>query len=169
MVPLRLVTLIVMNPGRPSVIVLAPVEESPEGTSRIVPIWIGSHEAAQMGVAIEGVRLPRPTTHDLMLDLMTNLDATVDHALIFDLQGQTFFAKLVLRQGGRLIELDARPTDALSLAIRQQAPFYIDETLLDRASFPYVFKTAKDDEAELEAFHSFLENLAPEDFENPEL
>ena len=168
MIPLKLLTLIVMNPGQPSVIVLAPIEDNPADTSRIVPIWIGSHEAAQMGVAIEGVRLPRPTTHDLFLDTLTNLDARIDSALIHDLKGQTFFAKLFIRQGDRVIELDARPTDALALAIRQQAPFYIDEALLDRASFPYVFKRAHNDEAELEEFHSFIEHLAPEDFENPE-
>ena len=88
----------------------------------------------------------------------------VDHVVISGAKGATFFAKLSLRQGGRLIELDARPTDALSLAIRQEAPFYIDEAVLERTSFPYVFRTRDDDEAVMQEFRTFLDTLAPEDF-----
>lgn len=168
MVPLRILTLIVTGPAQPSVLVLQPVEDSPEGKSRIVPIWIGTQEATQLGIAIEHVRLPRPTTHDLFLDAITNLDARVDHVVISEAKGATFFAKLYLRQAGRLIELDARPTDALSLAIRQEAPFYIEESVLERASFPYVFRTPPDDEAVMQEFRTFLDTLAPEDFADGE-
>lgn len=164
MIPLRVLTLIVTAPGQPSVLVLEPIEDTPEGKSRIVPIWIGTQEATQLGIAIEHVRLPRPTTHDLFLDAVTNLDARVDHVVINGAKGATFFAKLVLRQGGRLVELDARPTDALSLAIRQEAPFYIDEAVLERTSFPYVFRKRADDEAVMQEFRTFLDTLAPEDF-----
>lgn len=164
MVPLRILTLIVTEPRHPSVLVLEPVEDSPEGKSRILPIWIGTQEATQLGIALEHVRLPRPTTHDLFLDAVTNLDARVDHVLINDAKGPTFFAKLCLRQAGRLIELDARPTDALALAIRQEAPFYVDEDVLERASFPYLFRQRPDDEQAMREFRDFLENLAPEDF-----
>lgn len=169
MIPLRVLTLIVAGPSQPAVLVLEPVEEMPIGKSRIVPVWIGSTEAAQVGVALEHVRLPRPMTHDLFLDALTNLDARVDHVLISDVKKQTFFAKLVLRQGERLIELDARPTDALSLCIRQDAPFCIEETVLEKASFPYVFKNRQEEErvkeAELQEFRSFLDDIAPEDFD----
>ena len=165
MIPLRVLTLIVTNAAQPSVLVLEPVEDAIEGKSRIVPIWIGSNEAAQLGVAIEHVRLPRPMTHDLFLDALTNLDARVDHVLISGVKGQTFYAKLVLRQGTRLIELDARPTDALSLALRQEAPFYIEESVLEKSSFPYLFKQEKSQEVELQEFRSFLDELSPEDFE----
>lgn len=78
-------------------------------------------------------------THDLFLDALTNLDARIDHVLINEVNGPTFYAKLVLRQHSRLIELDARPSDALALAIRQEAPIYMNEDVLERASFPYVF------------------------------
>lgn len=163
-IPLRVLTLIVISPAQPSVLVLEPVEETPEGKSRVVPIWIGPQEAMQLGIAIEHVRMPRPTTHDLFLDALTNLDTRVDHVVINDVKGQTFFAKLTLRQGARLVELDARPTDAISLALRQEAPFYIEEDILERASFPYLFKSNHDEEAELQEFHTFIEGLKPEDF-----
>lgn len=168
MIPLRVVTLIFAGPTQPSVLVLEPVEEKTAGTSRIVPIWIGGTEAAQLSIAIEHARLPRPMTHDLFLDAITNLDARIDHVVINAVKGQTFFTKLVLRQGGRLIELDARPTDSLALAIRQEAPFYINENVLEKASFPYLFKDEHNHEAELREFRSFVEKLAPEDFSESE-
>ena len=173
MVPLQVLTLIVSCPNQPSVLVLSPMEDnsahvSSDGVfhnSRVVPIWIGSHEAAQISVALEHVRMPRPITHDLFLDALTNLDACIDHVLIYDAKGSVFFAKLVLRQAGRLVELDARPSDALALAIRQEAPFYINEDVLERSSFPYVFKDEKSEEEQLEEFKVFLEQISPEDFE----
>lgn len=164
MVPLRVLTLIVIGPGHPSVLVLEPVEDTRVGAARVVPIWIGPNEAAQLGAAIEHARLPRPMTHDLFLDALTNLDARIDHVLINDLHGSVFHTKLVIRQAGRSIELDARPTDSLALAIRQDAPYYIDEDVLERASFPYLFKQQRNEEEELEQFRSFLEELAPGDF-----
>lgn len=122
MVPLRILTLIVGAPTQPGVLVLEPVEKTPPGKSRVVPIWVGANEAAQIGAAINNAKLPRPTTHDLFLDAITNLDTRVDHVLINHLSGKVFHSKLVLKQGERTIELDARPTDSVSLAIRQQAP-----------------------------------------------
>lgn len=89
-------------------LVLQPVEETPAGKARIVPIWIGPTEAAQIGMALEHVKFARPMTHDLMLDALTNLDARVDSMVIYGSKGQMFFAHLVLSQGGRLITLDAR-------------------------------------------------------------
>lgn len=166
MKPVNVQTLIVSAAPAPSILVLQPIEEpSQPGKYRIVPIWVGMNEATQLGIALEKARLARPMTHDLFLDALTNLDARVDHVVINDVKGPTFFARLALRQGGRLIELDARPSDALSLAVRQEAPIYIEDNVLERASFPYLFKKAPDEEDELEEFRTFLEELAPEDFE----
>lgn len=164
MTPLRILTLIVMGPQTPAVLVLEPIEEQKEGVSRVLPIWIGVNETMQLAIAIERAKLPRPLTHDLFLDALTNLDTCVDHVVITGVTGQTFYANLVLRQGGRLITLDARPTDALSLAIREDAPFMIEDEVLDAASFPYIFKSAEYKEAQIEEFQSFLKDLNPEDF-----
>lgn len=169
MIPVNIQTLIVSAAPAPSIIVLRPVEEAiQEGKYRIIPIWIGVAEAAQMGVALEKARFSRPMTHDLLLDALTNLDARVDHVVINDVKGATFFARLALRQHDRLIDLDARPSDALALAVRQKAPIYVEEDVLERASFPYVLKRTGQDvdaERELSEFRRFLEELAPEDFD----
>ena len=121
MVPLKVLTLVVAGQNQPSVLVLQPVEETPAGKARIVPIWIGPTEAAQIGMALEHVKFARPMTHDLMLDALTNLDARVDSMVIYGSKGQMFFAHLVLSQGGRLITLDARPSDAIALALRRRS------------------------------------------------
>lgn len=165
MIPVTIHTLIMTAPPSPSVVVLQPEEEAQEmRTRRIVPIWIGTAEATQLGVALEKARFSRPMTHDLFLDALTNLDARIDHVLINAVKGSTFFARLTLRQHGRLIDLDARPSDALSLAVRQEAPIYLEESVLEKASFPYVFRKNPQNEEEIAKFHTFLENIAPDDF-----
>ena len=95
MIPVTVQTLIVSAAPSPSIIVLQPVEEIvQEGKSRIIPIWVGVNEATQMGIALEKARFSRPMTHDLFLDALTNLDAQIDHVVINDVQGATFFARL---------------------------------------------------------------------------
>ena len=164
MIPLKVLTLIVLNSMQPAALVMEPIEEHQRTKSRIVPVWVGPAEAMQLGMAVEHMRTPRPLTHDLMLDALTNLDARIDHAVINDVKGTTFFAKLYLKQGDRMIELDARPSDAIALAIREDAPIYIDERTLDEGSYPYIIGEDAA-ESEIEEFHSFLENISPEDFQ----
>lgn len=166
MVPVRIQTLIVSSSPAPSIIVLQPIEESDQLNSRIIPIWVGINEATQMGIALEKARFARPMTHDLFLDALTNLDARIDHVYIHDVRDSTFYAKLVLRQHSRLLEIDARPSDALALAIRQESPIYVDEEVLEKASFPYVFKKSANEDEEVEEFREFVEGLAPEDFQS---
>ena len=169
MVPINIKTLVVSSAPSPSVLVLQPDEEPVQpGKYRIVPIWVGMFEASQLGCALENTQMTRPMTHDLFLNALTNLDARVDHVLINEVKGATFFTRLTLRHQGRLVELDARPSDSIALAIRQQAPIYIEEDVLDRASYPFVVKAAggeEDQEAVMTEFREFLEDLAPEDFE----
>ena len=164
MVPVKVLTLIVAGANQPSALVLQPIEETPPDKARIVPIWIGPPEAAQVGMALEAVKFARPLTHDLFLDAITNLDARIDSTVIYRVKKQMFFAHLVLSQGGRLITLDARPSDAIALALRQGAPLYIDEDVLNQASFPYLFRGEKQTEEELAEFKTFLDHISPEDF-----
>lgn len=165
MVELKVLTLIVTGMGSPSFLVLQPIEESvAEGKSRVVPICIGPHEAMGLGTVLESAKFTRPTTHDLMLDALTNLDARIDHVVINDMKGGTFFSRLCITQYGRLIDLDARPSDSIALALRQGAKIYIDEDVLERASFPYLFNAPYDEEAIVEDFKTFLDDISPEDF-----
>ena len=165
MIELKVLTLIVTGMGSPSFLVMQPMEEPvAEGKSRVVPICVGPHEAMGLGMVLEGTKFVRPMTHDLMLDALTNLDARVDHVLIADVKDGTFFARLCLAQHGRLIDLDARPSDAIALAMRQSSPVYIDEDVLERASFPYLFNQPYDEEAIVEDFKAFLDDVSPDDF-----
>ena len=165
MVELKVLTLIMTGMGSPSFLVLQPIEESvSEGKSRVVPICVGPNEALSLGAVLEGAKFARPMTHDLMLDALTNLDARVDHVFINNVKDGTFFARLCLTQHGRLIDLDARPSDAIALALRQGAPVHIDEDVLEQASFPYLFNRPYDEEAIVEEFKDFLDGVSPDDF-----
>ena len=164
MIEVHVLTMVFTSPEHPAIMVLEPDEEPVlQGVQRILPIWIGPQEAMQIGTALERIKMPRPVTHDLFLDALTNLDARVDHVLINGVSGKTYFAKLYLKQGPRLIELDARPTDAIALAIREGAPIYADEDVLASASYPFILKEGADKELELKEFDNFIENLKPED------
>ena len=170
MVEVNVQTLVVSTAPAPCVLVLQPLLEEPTETddhvsSRILPIWVGVAEATQLGMALEKAKFARPMPHDLMLDALTNLDATIDHVLISDVRGSMFYARLYLRHHDRLVDLDARPSDAISLALRQNAPIYVEESVLDRASYPFVYRKRADRATELEAFKSFVQTLEPEDFE----
>ena len=159
-------TLVVAPSPNPSILVLCPTKDFETGRScRVVPIWLGAPEAMQLGFALEGTKLGRPLTHDLLLDALTNLDARVDRVEIHDVQGHTFFAHLILRAGNRVITLDARPSDAVALAIRQDAPIYMSKSVIDAASYPYVFNNNAADEKELDDFREFVQSLSPQDFE----
>lgn len=166
MIPVSIQTLVVAAAPSPSVLVLCPADDfNKHTTCRVVPIWLGAVEAAQLGMAMETTKTSRPLTHDLMLDALTHLDTMVDRVEIYDVKRHTFFAHLILRCGQRIITLDARPSDAVSLAIRQDAPLYMAQRVLDVASFPFVFRKDKTDEKELDEFREFVQSLSPEDFE----
>ena len=165
MVPVKVLTLIATEAPSPSILVLQPIEETiTEGVSRVVPIYVGVVEALNLGIALENTRLARPTTHDLMLDMLTNLDARIDHVYIHENRGTTFFSKLVIAQHDRLIELDARPSDAIALAIRQEMPVYINERVLEATSFPYLYKEPLSEDQIVDDFKKFLDTINPEDF-----
>lgn len=163
---MKVLTLIVTGVATPSFLVLQPLEEpASPGKSRVVPICIGPHETLSLGAVLEGAKFARPMTHDLMLDALTNLDARIERAVITDVKDSTFFSRLCLTQYGRLIDLDARPSDAIALALRQGAPVYIEEDVLARASYPYLFKRPYDEDQIVEDFKSFLDGISPDDFQ----
>lgn len=94
MVPIAVQKIIIGSAPGPSILVLQPIEESPvPGVSRIVPIMVGAAEAAQLHLAVTHTKVARPTTHDLLLDALTNLDASVDHVLIDKVKGSLFFCE----------------------------------------------------------------------------
>lgn len=98
---------------------------------RVLPIWVGVLEANSIAVALEQLNLPRPMTHDLMLNLSHILGAKMIRAIISDLKDNTFYAEICLIRENREIVLDARPSDAIALALRADAPIYVHDSIVD--------------------------------------
>lgn len=98
--------------------------------SREFSIVIGTFEALAIDRRIKGIRNQRPLTHDLMSSVLEELDADLERIVIHDLRDHTFFAKLVIRHGGKLLEVDSRPSDAIALGIAENAAIYVDERVL---------------------------------------
>ena len=131
--------------------------------NRYLPIWIGPNEATAIALALQGVEPQRPMTHDLLKAIVGALDTEVTRVDVTKLVEGTFFANLVLDQGGREITVSARPSDAIALAARTDAPIFADRDLLDEAG---VEIEEDGQEEEIERFREFLEDVTPEDFDS---
>jgi len=101
---------------------------------RMVPIYIGPAEAISIDIALRKETTPRPMTHDLVKSIMDNFSIGIDRIIIDDLDEQVFYARLMLRNGGREIEIDARPSDCIALAVRSEARIFIEQGILDKVS-----------------------------------
>ncbi len=100
------------------------------GLERQFPIMIGTFEGLAIDRRVKGLATPRPMTHDLMANLIDRLDCELERIVIHDLREHTFFAKLVVRQNGTLVEVDARPSDAIALGVASEVPLYVEESVL---------------------------------------
>ena len=112
-------------------------------TERYLPIWIGPAEADAIAVKLQGVSVPRPLTHDLLNSIVDTLGASVNSIIVSDLKNDTFFAKIILNVDGKQMEVDSRPSDAIALAVRVQAPIYAEEVVLDKAGILLDKETGK--------------------------
>ncbi len=163
MIPVAIDTLVVGIPPSPSVIVLRPVgDTNPAGN--VLPIWIGPTEAASIGLALEGSQGERPMTHDLLTSFLAAMNAKLEHVIIHAVEGTTFYATIVLNKRGVCVNVDARPSDSVALAVREQAPIYVEEEVMSLAAFPAALNPAGTKAIEVDEFHNFIENVSPEDF-----
>lgn len=128
---------------------------------RALPIWITQDMARAILTALENQRSPRPLTHDLMVNILETWEIKLERIVIHALQDNTFYAVLTVRQGEVKKEIDARPSDAIALALRTNCSIWVLEEVIADASIP-VDRDA--DEEERQAFREFLANLRPEDF-----
>lgn len=112
-------------------------------SDRYLPIWIGPAEADAIAVKLQNVDVPRPLTHDLLHQVITDLGATVDHILVSGLDHDTFFAKVVLNFNDRSIPIDARPSDALALAVRVNVAIYAEDEVIEKAGIHLDKETGK--------------------------
>jgi len=130
--------------------------------SRYLPIWIGAVEATAIAYALEGVVPQRPLTHDLLKLVSESLGATVARVVVTELRDSVYYADLVLTRGGDEVTVSSRPSDAIALAARMGAPFFATPQVLDDAGIEI---RDDDEEAEIEKFREFLDDITPEDFE----
>jgi len=100
---------------------------------RVLPIWVGLFEANAIALQIENVATPRPMTHDLLRNIITDLDGRVDRIVVSDLKENTFYAVVHLTVRGERVAVDARPSDAIALALRTRAPILVEETVIENA------------------------------------
>jgi bifunctional DNase/RNase len=128
---------------------------------RALPIYIGADQAKSIIGALENQTSPRPLTHDLFVNLLDEWDMTLDRVVIHALRDNTFYALLSMVKGETRREIDARPSDAIAIALRVDAPIWVMEEVVADASIP-VDRDA--DEAEKQAFQEFLSNISPSDF-----
>jgi bifunctional DNase/RNase len=126
---------------------------------RVLPIWVGIFEANAIALQIENVTTPRPMTHDLLRNVIQDLKATVQKIVVCDLQENTFYALIYLGLNGDTLTIDARPSDAIALALRTRAPIFVEDTVIDNAK-PFDFASDKPDADRL---HKWLESLDPDD------
>jgi uncharacterized protein len=126
---------------------------------RVLPIWVGIFEANAIALQIENIATPRPMTHDLLRNIITDLEGQVDRVVVCDLKDNTFYAIIHLTVKGEPVAIDARPSDAIALALRTRSPILVDETVIDNAKT--VDFTA--DRADSDRLHKWLESLDPEE------
>jgi len=152
-------------------------------TDRYLPIWIGPNEADAIAVKLQGVSVPRPLTHDLLNSIVDALGASVNSVIVTELKNDTFYAKIVLNVDGEQMEVDSRPSDAIALAVRVDAPIYAEEGVLDKAGILLDKDTGKplpmeqtdvrgvgkkiseEEKKKMSAFYDFINTLDMDDFD----
>jgi bifunctional DNase/RNase len=135
-----------------------------DGT-KFLPIWIGHPEAAAILMKLQGTPTPRPMTHDLVTDMLGELNASVARVAVTELRENTFYAQITLQVNGSEIEIDSRPSDAIALAVRADAKIFVADEVIDDSAIE--FNQEPEDSGEvIDEFKKFLENVTPEDFGN---
>ncbi|ABR30005.1 hypothetical protein SU69_00700 [Thermosipho melanesiensis] len=140
-----------------------------EGTKKILPIWIGACEASVIAMILENVSFERPLTHDLLLSMVEGLESKVEKVLINKIVDSTYYAKVILRDltvteeenEGYFLEFDARPSDAIILALKTNSPIYISNELYNTYTLQYDGESMDNDSEE---FRKFIENLDINEF-----
>jgi len=131
--------------------------------NKFLPIWIGHPEAAAILMKLQGATTPRPMTHDLISDLISELDAQCTRVSVTELKDNTFYASITLRVNGQEVEIDSRPSDALAVAVRTSAPIFAAEDVIQESAIEFEHEV-EDTEEVVDKFKKFLDEVTPEDF-----
>jgi hypothetical protein len=149
-----------MDPASNTPIILLKTEDGDE----TLPIWIGLLEATSIASALQNIQFDRPMTHDLFRNLTQLLNVQIDRIDICDLRDNTFFAEIHFATDDRSFTMDARPSDAIALALRFKAPIFVDDRVMEKSRMGKDSGEAIDDSEEGKKWAEYLEKLAPEDF-----
>lgn len=148
-------------------VTLDPVSQMPivllkakENEELVLPIWIGLFEADSIVRELQKIEPPRPMTYELLKNVIESLSGRVEKVVITDLRDSTYYAEIHITQGSNLIVIDSRPSDAINLALRMDAPIYVNPEVLEKSKVP-----KPEEDPEKEKLREWLENLKPEDFE----
>jgi len=144
--------------GKQPIILLKAVDGN-----EFLPIWIGHPEAAAILMKLQGADTPRPMTHDLVATLFEELDIECSQIAVTELRDNTFYASITLRVNGREIEIDSRPSDAIALAVRTEAPIFVAEDVIAESAIEFEHEV-EDTEEVVTKFRKFLDEVSPEDF-----
>src|SRR5437763_2503340 len=129
--------------------------------NKFLPIWIGHPEAAAILMKLQGANTPRPMTHDLMDEMLSELEIACTRVSVTELKENTFYASITLQMNGREVEIDSRPSDALALAVRAKAPIFAAEDVIAESAVEFEQEVEDQDEGG-EEFKDVLDNDAPE-------
>jgi bifunctional DNase/RNase len=134
--------------------------------NKFLPIWIGHPEAAAILMKLQSQAPPRPMTHDLLSDMLEQLEAHIVRITVTELRENTFYAQITVQQDGREIEVDSRPSDAIALAIRAEAPIFAADRVIEESAIEFEGEDVDQDQldAEVAKFRNFLDEVTPEDF-----
>jgi len=149
-------------------------------TDRFLPIWIGPFEADAITIQLQGVQVARPLTHDLLKSVIDQMGATISHVMVSELKNDTFYARIVMDINGDSMEIDARPSDAIALAVRVNAPLFVAEAVMDSASIvpeqsleefeeggdAIPTPVSAEEEEQLAVFRDFIDELDLDDLAN---
>ena len=131
--------------------------------NKFLPIWIGHPEAAAILMKLQGATPPRPMTHDLVNDILGELDARVLRITVTELRDNTFYAQITVQRDGTEVEIDSRPSDAIALAIRAEAPIYAADDVIEESAIEFEGEEVNEEEMVSE-FKRFLDNVTPDEF-----
>ncbi|ADC89881.1 protein of unknown function DUF151 [Thermocrinis albus DSM 14484] len=153
-------------------ITLDPVSQMPivvlrgkDNEELMLPIWIGIFEADSIARELQKVEPPRPMTYELLKKVITEMGGRVEKVVINDLRDSTYYAEIYIQQGNNLLVLDSRPSDAINLALRFEAPIFVEEHVLEKSKVPKPEGEEEREDEEKRKLREWLENLRPEDFE----
>jgi bifunctional DNase/RNase len=142
------------------IVILKDIQEK-----KAIPIWIGLFEASAIATELEKITFSRPMTHDLLTDILRVLGVEVTKIEINDLRNNTFFANICLVKDGKNLVIDARPSDAIAIALRANAPIFVDDKVIEKSrNVDFGTKLTDLDKMKDDKLKEFLENLSPDDF-----